>query len=125
MPKILIIDDEPFTIDMLETFLKLHGYETAGAMTGEDGLLLVRIESPDIVLLDLMLPDVQGFDVCRRLRAYPPTTRLPVLILSALSSQADRDRAFSAGANGYLTKPVQFPQLLAELDRILKNGSHP
>lgn len=119
MPKVLIIDDEPFTVEMLQTFLQIHGYEAVGALNGTDGVILSQVESPDVLLLDLMLPDIDGFEVCRRLRTVPATTRLPVLILSARTAQVDIDRALALGANGYLTKPVRFPELLSELKRLL------
>jgi len=119
MPKILIIDDEPFTVEMLQTFLQINSYETVGAFNGQDGIVLCQVESPDIVILDLMLPDLEGYDVCRQLRKFPPTAHLPVLILSARTAQVDKDNALAAGANGYLTKPVRFPDLLEELKRLL------
>jgi DNA-binding response OmpR family regulator len=119
MAKVLIVDDEPFTVEMLETFLQMSGYQTVGALTGEDGIVLSQIESPDVLILDLMLPDIDGYDVCRRLRSFPITARLPVLILSARVAQVDKDKARDAGANGYLTKPIQFPSLLSELTRLL------
>jgi DNA-binding response OmpR family regulator len=117
--KLLIVDDEPYTVDMLQTFLQINGYETVGALNGEDGLVLVRVEQPDIVILDLMLPDIEGFEVCERIRSYPPTTNLPVLIISARNDAAAKERARAAGANGYLVKPVQFAELLSELNRLL------
>ncbi len=119
MSKVLIVDDEEFTVDMLTTFLGMNGYETVGAYNGEDALVLAQIESPDILILDLMLPDLEGYDVCRRLRDFEPTSKLPVLILSARTAQVDKDKALLAGADGYLTKPVQFPLLLVELTRLL------
>ncbi len=100
MAKVLIVDDEEFTVDMLQTFLQMNGFETIGAYNGEDGLVLAQIESPDVLILDLMLPDLEGYDVCKRLRSYAPTSKLPVLILSARTTQVDKDKAISAGANG-------------------------
>ena len=121
MAKVLIIDDEPFTVEMLETFLRMNGYDTVGALSGEDGIVLSQIESPDLLILDLMLPDLEGSEVCRRLRTLAaPTSALPVLILSARIAQVDKEKALNAGANGYLTKPVQFPALLSELSRLLQ-----
>ncbi len=119
MPKVLIIDDEPFTVEMLQTFLQIHSYTAIGALNGEDGIILSQVEAPDVLLLDLMLPDLDGFEVCRRLRDLPSTAHLPVLILSARTAQVDKDKALAAGANGYLTKPVRFPDLLSELKRLL------
>ena len=120
MAKILIVDDEPFMVEMLQTFLGINGYETVGAYSGQDGIVLSQIESPDAMILDLMLPDIEGFEVCRALRSISVTERVPVLILSARTTQADKDRAMSAGANGYLTKPVRMAELLGELRRVIE-----
>lgn len=119
MPKVLIVDDEPLTVDMLQVFLKMHGYETVGAANGQAGLAMAQIEAPDAMLLDLMLPDVEGYEVCKQLKEHAPTSGLPVLIISARTAQTDIDKAFGAGADGYLTKPIQFPNLLSELNRVL------
>jgi DNA-binding response OmpR family regulator len=117
--KLLIVDDEPFTVDMLSTFLQINGYETVGALSGEDGLVLVRVEQPQIVILDLMLPDIEGFEVCQRIRSYPASMNLPVLIISARTDAAAKERARASGADGYLVKPVQFAELLSEVSRLL------
>lgn len=122
--KILIVDDEPFTVDLFETFLELNGYETVKAYNGEDGLVLAKIEHPDVMILDLMMPDIEGYEVCERLRAFQPTAKLPILIVSARAEPSSRDRALKVGASGYLTKPVQFPVLLNELKRLLEARSN-
>jgi len=118
--KLLIVDDEPFTVDMLETFLQINGFETVGALNGEDGLTLVKVEQPELVILDLMLPDIEGYEVCKRIRAYPQSAGLPVLVLSARAESSSKERAMEAGADAYLVKPVQFPLLLNELNRLLE-----
>lgn len=118
--KLLIVDDEPFTVDMLETFLQINGFETVGALNGEDGLVMVKVEQPELVILDLMLPDIEGYEVCKRIRAYPQSASLPVLVLSARAETSSKERAMEAGADAYLVKPVQFPQLLTELNRLLE-----
>lgn len=120
---IVIIDDEANIVELFSMYLQLQGYVPRGALTGEDGLTLIQLERPSAVLLDLMLPDIQGDEVLRRLRADPVSAKLPVLIISA---QAD-DRAYgpllALGANGYLKKPVAMAQLTAELTRILAGGT--
>jgi DNA-binding response OmpR family regulator len=118
MPKLLVVDDEPLTVEMLETFLKLNGYETVAVLNGADALLMVQVEMPDAVLLDLQLPDLNGIEVCRKLRAgaYP---QLPVIMITAHGSPEMRRRALEAGANAYFTKPIRFPDLIAELNRLL------
>jgi len=117
--KLLIVDDEEFTVDMLQTFLQFNGYETIGAFNGQDGLVLTQVEHPEIIILDLMLPDIEGYEVCRQIRTYPNGALLPVIVLSARTEAASKERAIQAGANAYLTKPVQFPLLLAELKRLM------
>src|SRR5579862_9662228 len=121
--KLLIVDDEEFTVDMLQTFLQMNGFETIGALNGEDGLTLWQVEKPEIIILDLMLPDIEGYEVCRRIRKEMDSAVLPVLVLSARIEAASKEKAVSAGANAYLTKPVQFPVLLAELNRLVATKS--
>lgn len=123
--KLLIVDDEPFTVDMLQTFLQLNGFETYGAFNGEDGLILVKVEEPQIVILDLMLPDIEGYEVCKRIREYPQTASLPVLVLSARAEAAAKEQALAAGADAFMVKPVQFPALLSELRRLLEKKNTP
>ncbi len=119
MTKILVVDDEPFMIDVLQKFLTISGFETVGALNGEDALVLVKVEQPDAVILDLMLPDIEGYEVCSRIRSFPATAHLPVIILSARTEESSVQRAMAAGATAYLTKPVKFPVLMAEIKRVL------
>ncbi len=116
---VLVVDDEPFIVDMVTTYLGIKGYEVRGAYTGEDGLTLIPLEKPDILLLDLMLPDMEGFEVCARVRAMPDFARMPVVIISARIEPESKARAEKAGANGYLTKPIKMPELLAEVKKLL------
>ncbi len=117
--KILVVDDEPYIVEMMTTFLTLKGYDVRGAYTGEGGLAMVRAEKPDAVLLDLMLPDIEGFEVCQRLRESDEFANLPVLIISARTDSASKARAENAGANAYFTKPIAMPRLIAELEQRL------
>jgi len=123
--KLLIVDDEPFTVDMLQTFLQLNGFETYGAFNGEDGLVMVQVEAPQIVILDLMLPDIEGYEVCKRIRDSAQTASLPVLVLSARAEAAAKEQALAAGADAFMVKPVQFPALLSELNRLLEKKNAP
>jgi DNA-binding response OmpR family regulator len=116
---VLVIDDEPFIVDMLTTFLEINGYEVRGAHNGQDGLVLVQLEKPDVLLLDLMLPDIAGFEVCERVRAMPEFAHIPVMIISARTEPESKARAMQAGANIYLTKPLKMAELVTELQKLL------
>jgi DNA-binding response OmpR family regulator len=119
VPKLLIVDDEPALVEMLQTFLQLNDFETVKAFNGRDGLVLADVERPDLIILDLMLPDIEGYEVCQRIRSYPTGATLPVLILSARADPTSKERAMAAGANAYLVKPVRFAELLSALKRLL------
>ncbi|NDJ85969.1 MAG: response regulator [Chloroflexi bacterium] len=119
MAKLLVIDDETATVEMLSTYLQLKGYETAGAYTGQDGLVIARREQPALIILDLMMPFMDGYDVCRQIRSDPSLKDLPIVIVSARTDQKSIDRAMAAGANAYLTKPLDFSQLIAHISQLI------
>ncbi|MBN2304160.1 MAG: response regulator [Anaerolineae bacterium] len=116
---IAVVDDEPLIVDMLTTFLTVKGFMVRGVNSGEEGLTLVEVENPDLLILDLMMPDIEGFDVLVELRKTPPFDRLPILVLTARTDSRARERAMQCGADGFLTKPVKFPDLLIEIERLL------
>ncbi|WP_406693509.1 response regulator [Singulisphaera sp. Ch08] len=107
----LIVEDHPDQAEMVARLLRLHGYASIVAETGESGLEMARRLEPDVVLLDLMLPDINGFDVCRRLRSDRVTMLTPVVMLTALGGSENRLRGFRVGANAYLTKPYGMQEL--------------
>lgn len=113
MPKLLIVDDEPATVDMISTFLSINQYETVGAYSGTEGLSKVELEAPDMLILDLMMPDMEGFDVCRNLRANNSHADIPIVIVSARTDPEAIDKALACGANKYMTKPLDLSELLA------------
>ena len=114
MAKILIVDDEHLTTEMLGTFLRMIGHDYVEAFSCRQAWDKLTYESPDAVLLDIMLPDVNGLDMCRQLRDNQATTALPIIMISAiappLTSEAD-----AAGANGYLAKPINLQSLKTTL----------
>lgn len=116
---VVIVDDEPTMVDMLTTFLTMKGFQVHGAYTGMAGLDAVEQVGPDVLLLDLMLPDIDGFEVCRRLRAIPAFAALPIVIISARIDAEAIERARRAGADAYLTKPLRFPELLEQIEKLL------
>ena len=117
---ILIVDDEPFNVDYLEQELEDLGYDTLSAANGEEAVELVRRERPDLVLLDVMMPVMDGFTACRILKEDEDTRLTPIVIMTALDSVDDRVRGIEAGADDFLTKPVDDRELVARIQTALK-----
>jgi two-component system, OmpR family, response regulator MprA len=115
--RVLVIEDEPDIADFLRRGLALKGYDVAVAPDGEQGLSAAHRLPPDIVILDLMLPGLDGIEVCRRLRA---TGDVPIVVLTARDSVADKVRGLDVGADDYLTKPFSFDELLARMRAALR-----
>lgn len=118
--KILIVDDEPLNVDFLTQELQELGYETVSAASGLEALTKAAAETPDLILLDVMLPDVDGWTVCRLLKEQAETQFIPVVIITALGTREDRVRGIEAGADDFLTKPVHYPELLARIKTSLR-----
>lgn len=116
---ILIVDDEPMTRDMLRMMLELAGYHIREAEDGLDALRQIETAVPDLVLLDVMMPGLDGFEVCATLRRMPETATLPVIMLSAKSAQESIQRGLAAGANKYLTKPITRQVLIDEIKELI------
>ena len=121
--KILIIEDDPIALELIEYTLQQEGYETLTALNGVEGLAKARDEKPDLVVLDVMLPGLDGFEVCHRLRAESETARLPILMLSAKAREVDIDTGCRMGADIYLAKPMD-PSALVVQVRTLLEGEH-
>lgn len=122
MSTILIVDDEADLASLVEFNLKQAGLDTAVALTGEQALQLAGRVKPDLVLLDLMLPDISGRDVCRRLRANPQTREVPIVMLTARGEEADRVQGFEVGADDYVTKPFSPRELVLRVKAILRRS---
>ena len=116
--RILIVDDEPEIVRGLEDNLRFEGYQTLVATNGEDGLRLAASEAPDLVLLDIMMPRVSGWDVCRELRRKG--IDVPIIMLTARGEEADRVRGLELGADDYLAKPFSLRELLARVRAVLR-----
>ncbi len=113
VPKVLLIEDEPSQRALLAYNLQAEGFEVVEAGDGEEGLLLVEEEAPDLILLDWMLPGLSGIEVCRRLKTRTETRALPVIMLSARSEEVDRVRGLETGADDYMVKPYSLAELMA------------
>jgi DNA-binding response OmpR family regulator len=118
MPRILIVDDEPHIVRGLEDNLRFEGYETLAATSGEEGLARALGEAPDLVLLDIMMPEVSGWDVCGELRRRG--VDVPVIMLTARGEEVDRVRGLELGADDYVTKPFALRELLARVRAVLR-----
>jgi DNA-binding response OmpR family regulator len=118
MPRILIVDDEPEIVRGLEDNLQFEGYQTQSAANGEDALALAVSGAPDLILLDVMMPRMSGWDVCRRLREKG--IDVPVIMLTARGEELDRVRGLELGADDYVTKPFSLRELLARVRAVLR-----
>ena len=121
MPKdsILVIDDDPDTIEFLRIVFNVRGREVTGAPTGSEGLRLAHERPFDLILVDVMMPDIDGYEVCRRLRADPATATIPIVILTARSSLVDQTLGLEAGADRFLIKPVGISILTGLADTLI------
>ncbi|MCJ7621344.1 MAG: response regulator [Anaerolineae bacterium] len=117
--RILIIDDDVLTSEVMKHALEVEGYEIVTAPNGVEGLAKARDEKPDLVVLDVMLPGLDGYEVCHRLREAPQTADLPILMLSAKAREVDVETGRRMGANVFLTKPLDPSALVAQVGALL------
>lgn len=125
VPAILIVEDERDVQTLIDFNLKAEGFETLRASSGEEALAWLRARVPDLVLLDLMLPDVQGTELCRRIKADARTSGVPIIILTARGDEVDRIVGFELGADDYVTKPFSVRELLLRVRAVLRRASGP
>ncbi len=119
MPRILIVDDTRQNAELLEAHLDGHGYETRLAANGEEALDISATWPADVVLLDVMMPKLSGFEVCTRLRADPKTANVGVLMITALDQSTDIDRAVDVGTDDFVTRPIHKAELLLRVKSLL------
>lgn len=118
MARILVVDDDPQTLDVLDFSLALNGHEVLRAADGSEAVTVARREVPDLVLLDWMMPVMNGLLAARTLRDDPTTTEIPIIMLTALGTDADLLRGYQAGVASYLTKPLDIEVLQGEIARL-------
>ena len=121
----LVVDDEPEAVELVEFNLKQAGFEVLAATEGAEALRKARSASPDLVVLDLMLPEVDGLEVCKMLRRDPATRALPIVMLTAKAAEIDRILGLELGADDYVTKPFSPRELVLRIKRILERGRTP
>jgi CheY-like chemotaxis protein len=119
MPKILLIEDNEMNRDMLSRRLQRKGYHVLTAESGEQGLSLARLESPDLILMDISLPEMDGWEASRQLKADASTHHIPIIALTARALKSDQAKAFEVGCNDYDTKPVDFGRLMQKIENFL------
>lgn len=122
MTKILLVEDNEMNRDMLSRRLERRGFEIAIAVDGREGVEMAKAGKYDLVLMDMSLPEVDGWEATRQLRAAPDTKSLPIIALTAHAMAGDRERAIEAGADDYDTKPIDLPRLLGKIDAVLKRN---
>jgi two-component system, cell cycle response regulator DivK len=122
MPKILLVEDNEMNRDMLSRRLQRKGYEVILALDGQSGVEMSQIQKPDLVLMDMSLPVLDGWEATRRLKTDASTRHIPVIALTAHAMSSDREKALEAGCDDYDTKPVELPRLLAKIEALLTGG---
>lgn len=122
MTKILLVEDNEMNRDMLSRRLARNGFEIVMAVNGQEGLDLASSENPDLILLDMSLPVLDGWEAARRLKADASTAKIPVIALTAHAMVQDKEKALAAGCDDFDTKPVELPRLLEKISTLLRNG---
>ncbi|HHT0594213.1 TPA: response regulator [Legionella anisa] len=118
--KILIVEDNELNLDMLSRRLQRKGYEIISAVDGEKGVSMAKAENPDLILMDLSLPVLDGYDATRQLKSDPKTNAIPIIALTAHAMVGDREKAVDAGCDDYEVKPIDLPRLLEKMERLVK-----
>ena len=123
MPRVLYVEDNEMNRDMLSRRLQRRGFEVLIAEDGEQGVILAAAEKPDLILMDMSLPVLDGWEATRRIKAAPDTRHIPIIGLTAHAMAADRDKCLEAGCDDYDTKPVELGRLLEKIERLLGTGA--
>ncbi len=119
MVKLLLVEDNEMNRDMLSRRLERKGYQVLIAVDGEQGIAMAQSQSPDLILMDMSLPVIDGWEATRRLKAAPDTRGIPVIALTAHAMVGDREQALSAGCDDYDIKPIDLPRLLEKIEALL------
>jgi CheY-like chemotaxis protein len=122
-PRILLVEDNEMNRDMLSRRLERRGYRISIAVDGQSGVELAGNELPDLVLMDMSLPVLDGWEATRRLKADPATQKIPVIALTAHAMSSDRDKALEAGCDDYDTKPIELPRLIGKIEALLARAA--
>jgi len=121
--RILYIEDNPDNMILVKRILEIEGYEVIGALTGREGLTKAIQNKPDIVITDINLPDIDGYEITHNLKTDKATAHIPVVAMTANVMQKDRENVFGAGCDGYITKPIDVDELPEQIESFLKGAS--
>ena len=121
MPKVLIVEDNEMNRDMLSRRLQKRGFDVVIAVDGEEGVAMAERERPDVILMDMSLPVIDGWEATRRIKAGEATKGIPVVALTAHAMSDDREKAMQSGCDEFDTKPIELPRLLEKMERVMKN----
>src|SRR6266852_3678191 len=124
MTRVLVVDDEIDTLNLLRTILEISGYEAFTTLNSVDAITLADVERPDLILLDIMMPQLDGFTLCKMMRLHPVTAKLPIVFVTAYSSLDIEDRRREAGADMVLPKPIGMDALIEAIETATKMGHH-
>lgn len=119
MAKILLVEDNEMNRDMLSRRLQRRGYDVIIAVNGEQGYTIAKTDLPDLILMDMSLPVMDGWEASRQLKAAPETKHIPIIALTAHAMAGDREKAIAAGCDDYDTKPVEFPRLISKIKNFI------
>ena len=125
MAKILLVEDNEMNRDMLSRRLERRGYQVVIAVDGEQGLRMAQSQAPDVILMDMSLPALDGWEAARQLKAAPETQAIPIIALTAHAMVGDREKAIEAGCDDYDIKPVEFQRLVEKIEAILGKATRP
>jgi two-component system cell cycle response regulator DivK len=120
LPRILVVEDDEMNRDSLTRLLRRRGYEMLTACDGVEGVMVGQSEMPDLILMDMSLPVLDGWEATRRLKAAPKTQAIPIIALTAHAMAADRDKALAAGCDDYDSKPIDLKRLLPKIEALLR-----
>ena len=123
MTRVLLVEDNEMNRDMLSRRLERRGYDVIVAVDGEEGVARAKVDAPDIVVMDMSLPGIDGWEATRQLKAAPETRAIPVIALTAHAMAGDREKALEVGCDDFDTKPVDLPRLLEKIEGLLGGGS--
>lgn len=118
MKRVLVVEDNPNNMKLINLVLKKHGYETIGAVTGEEGVEKAGTEKPDMILMDIMLPDIDGLETTRRIRKIETMQRIPIIAITSYAMAGDREKILDAGCNGYFEKPINPLTIMKDIEKI-------